>query len=210
VIRTNLATRPFYNERAAHVLIALLALVVLAFTLFNVYRIVSLSGRNTALAAETRQDTHIAQQQRQQAAALRSRIDQARLKTVLAGAREANALIDRRTFSWTEFFNLIERTLPDSVMLTSVTPTIEEGRTLVSMVVIGRRAEDLDAFMEQLEATQAFRNVLPRTEDVTEEGLHRVLLTGQYLAPGAPAPAGPPRADEPEPAGTQPPALEGQ
>lgn len=189
MIRTNLATRPFYNERAAHAVVAAVALVVLAFTIFNVYRIVSLSGRNTALAAQTRQDEEAARQQRQQAAALRGRIDQTRLQAVLAGAREANALIDRRTFSWTEFFNLIERTLPDNVMLTSVTPTMQEGQTLVSMVVIGQRAEDLDAFMEQLEATQAFRSVLPRTEDVTEEGLHRVLVESQYIAPSAPAPA---------------------
>jgi hypothetical protein len=198
VIRTNLATRPFYNERAAHALIALVALLVLAFTVFNVYRIVSLSGRNTALSAEARHDAELAQQYRQQAAALRGRIDQTRLKAVLAGAREANALIDRRTFSWTEFFNLIERTMPDNVMLTSVSPTVQDGRTLVSMVVIGRRAEDLDTFMEQLEATRAFRGVLPRTEDVTEEGLHRVLVTSEYLAPSESAPAGEKASDAPQ------------
>lgn len=187
MIRTNLATRPFYNERAAHAVLGAVALVVLAFTIFNVYRLVSLSGRNTTLSAEASHDTQLAQQHRQQAATLRSRIDQTRLQAVLAGAREANALIDRRTFSWTEFFNVIERTLPDSVMLTSVSPTVQEGQTLVSMVVIGRRPEDLDAFMERLEGTRSFRNVLPRTEDVTEEGMHRVLVTSEYFAPSATA-----------------------
>jgi hypothetical protein len=182
MIRGNLATRPFYNERAAHAAIALFAAVVLALTAFNVYRLVSLSARNTALDAEIRRDEQAAARLRGQAAALRARINQSELQAVMAGAREANALIDQRTFSWTEFFNLIERTLPADVMLTSVRPVIEGGRTTVHMVVLGRRAEDIDAFMEELETTNAFRSVQPRAEDVTEEGLHRLALTAEYEA----------------------------
>jgi hypothetical protein len=33
--------------------------------------------------------------------------------------------------------------------------------------------------------------VLPRTEDITDEGLHRVLITGEYLVPGPEAAAQP-------------------
>jgi hypothetical protein len=190
VIRNNLATRPFYNERAAHVAIALFAVAVLALTAFNVYRLVSLSARNTALAGEIRRDEEAAARVREQAAALRARINQNELQAVMAGAREANALIDQRTFSWTEFFNLIERTLPANVMLSSVMPSIEGGRTTVHLVVLGRRAEDIDAFMEQLETTKAFRSVQPRAEDVTDEGLHRLALTAEYEA-APPAPAAP-------------------
>lgn len=200
MIRGNLATRPFYNERAAHLAIALFALAVLALTVFNVYRLVSLSSRNTALDAEIRQDEETAGRVRREAAALRARVNQVELQAVISGAREANALIDQRTFSWTEFFNLIERTLPSDVMLAAVRPTIDENRTIVHMTVIGRRAEDIDEFMEQLEGTKAFRSVQPVSEDVTEDGLHRLALTTEYLAaeaqegeaaasggPGAPA-----------------------
>jgi hypothetical protein len=49
VFRTNLATRPFYNERAAHVLIGIAAAVVLAITALNVIQIISLSRHNTEL-----------------------------------------------------------------------------------------------------------------------------------------------------------------
>jgi hypothetical protein len=208
MIRTNLATRPFYNERAAQAILLFIGLVALAFTLFNIYRLVSLSGRNTGLSAEIRQNEQAADESRREAAALRARIDRAQLATVLSGAREANTLIDRRTFSWTEFFNLIERTLPDDVMLTSVTPSIAQGQTNVSMVVVGRRPEDLDAFMEQLEGTNAFRSVLMRTENVTEEGLHQMLVTSQYLAPSAPPAAPAPEPDEQNP--VSPPVREGQ
>lgn len=200
MIRVNLATRPFYNERAAHAAIAIFALIVLGLTAFNVYRIVSLSGRSTALSGQIRSDEEAAARFRRQAVTVRSRINTRELQAVMAAAREANALIDRRTFSWTEFFNLIERTLPENVMLTHVSPSIDEGRTTVEMTVIGRRAEDIDAFMEQLEATRAFRSVLPRNEDVTEAGLQRVQLSAEYAAPQPAAPGGGGAEPAPEPA----------
>ncbi len=189
-LRINLATRPFYNERAAHVALALFGLVVLLLTFVNVYRVVTLSSRNTALSVDIRRDEQAQERFRRDAAALRARVNQQELQAVMADAREANALIDRRTFSWTEFFNLIERTLPENVMLVAVSPTVEYGRTIVSMTVMGRRAEDIDTFMEQLEGTKAFRAVQPRSEDVTEEGLHRMNLTAEYVAPAAPAEGG--------------------
>lgn len=191
MIRSNLSTRPFYNERAAHAVLVGLAVLVLLVTAFNVYRLVSLSARNTALSAEIRSDEEAAERHRQQAAAVRGRIDKAQLDAVMAGAQEANALIDQRTFSWTEFFNIIERTLPDNVMLSSVTPSVEQGQSLVTMSVLGRQPEDLDAFMEQLEASGSFARVLPRSEDVTEEGLHRILLTAHYRGPSAASAEGP-------------------
>lgn len=202
MIRTNLATRPFYNERAAHALLALIAAFVVAITGYNVYRIVSLSSRNTELAQAIQRDERAAANTRRETETLRAHINEQELSEVAAGAREANALIDQRTFSWTEFFNLIERTLPDNVMLTSVTPHVENGETQVTMTVVGRRPEDLDAFMEQLEGTRAFQDVLPRSEDLTEQGLHRIVLTARYAAPQpaperkTPPPPAPPRSGD--------------
>lgn len=193
MIRTNLATHPFYNERAVDAVLVLFAAIVVAITGYNVYRIVSLSARNAQLSEAIRSDEQAATATRRQTEALRAHINEQELSDVAAGAHEANALIDQRTFSWTEFFNLIERTLPDNVMLTSVTPRVEAGETQVTMTVVGRRPEDLDAFMEQLEGTKAFQDVLPRSEDLTEDGLHRIVLTARYAPPaGAPAARGTP------------------
>jgi hypothetical protein len=183
VIRSNLATRPFYNERAAHALIGLFALLVVFLTIFNVVRVVTLSSRNTSLSVDIRRDEQTAARLRQEASRIRGRINQQELEEVMAGAREANALIDRRTFSWTEFFNLIEKTMPENVMLTSVSPSVDKGRTIVQLTVLGRRAEDIDTLMEQLEGTGAFRSVQPMNEDVTEDGLHRMQLNADYVAP---------------------------
>ena len=56
VLRTNLSTRPFYNERAVHLLLALAAVVVLALTAFNAIRIIALSRQNTELSSLINRD----------------------------------------------------------------------------------------------------------------------------------------------------------
>jgi hypothetical protein len=180
VLRANLSTRPFYNERAVQLLLALAGVVVVALTAFNVVRIVSLSRQNTELASGTTRDRNEAARLRQEAVRIRSGINQAELKTIVAAAQEANMLIDQRTFSWTEFFNYIEETLPPDVMLTEVQPSFQEDHTIISMTVLGRRTEDVDEFVEELEGTGAFAEVLPKQNDRTEEGLTRVVISAYY------------------------------
>ena len=185
MLRTNLSTRPFYNERAVHVGIAIAALVVLALTAFTVTRIVQLSRQNTELSARVSRDLGEAERLTREAAAIRRTINQDELKIVAAAAREANELIDQRTFSWTAFFNYIEATLPPDVMLLAVRPTVKTEETRITMTVLSRRTEDIDEFIEKLEATGAFENVLPAQADPTDDGLQRAILESVYTGPGA-------------------------
>jgi hypothetical protein len=180
MLRTNLSTRPFYNERAVHVVIGIVAALLVALTAWNVYRVVTLSRANTQLSSRVNQDHAEAQQLRKMAADIRRKINQEELQLVVQSAREANGLIDQRTFSWTAFFNRIESTMPPDVMLTSVRPSVKDGVTRVELVVLGRRAEDVDEFIEKLEATGAFENILPSQTDYTDEGLRRVLIESLY------------------------------
>jgi Tfp pilus assembly protein PilN len=105
----------------------------------------------------------------------------AELQAVQAAANEANAMIDRRTFSWTELFNHVEATLPRGVMLTAIRPTIDEGDIKLTMAVIGRTVADIDAFMERLEETSAFADLLSTDEQAMEEGTLRVTLVGRFI-----------------------------
>ena len=198
MIRTNLSTRPFYNERAVHVLVGLAAVLVAALTIWNVVRVVTLSRQNTELASRVNRDHAEAQQLTQMAGEIRQKIDRAELALVVESAREANALIDQRTFSWTAFFNQLESTMPPDVMLTSVRPEVRDGETRVNMIVLGRREEDVDEFIEKLEATGAFERILPTQQDRTEDGLFRVVIQSTYIG-----------ATEP-PAGPEPPAADGK
>jgi hypothetical protein len=181
MLRTNLATRPFYNQRAVHLAIGIVAILVLALTVFNVARVITLSARHTELSARADQNEERARALGQQAATAQSGVDNRELEGIAEAAREANAIIDQRTFSWTEVFNRIETTLPPDVMVTSVRPDVRDGVINVSIVVVGQRVEDIDTFMERLEATGAFADLLSRQEEATDDGMYRSVLVGRYV-----------------------------
>ena len=180
MLRSNLSTRPFYNERRVHMVAALVALAVIAFTVWNVTRLVTLSSRRSELQTQISADELQAANLRAQAASLEKTVDNTALAAVAASAREANAAIDRRAFSWTTFFNRLEETLPPGVMLASVSPSIERGRVTVDMTVLARRAEEVDDFMVKLEASGAFQDILNVNDTVGDDGLHRATLRGTY------------------------------
>jgi hypothetical protein len=184
MLRTNLSTRPFYNARAVQTLLAVLALLVLAVTLYNVVQIVRLTMQQRSLSARAVQAEREAQQLRREAVGIRARIDPKELNVVAGQAREANAIIDQRTFSWTALFGTFEETLPPDVRITAVQPRLEQNGTFyVGIAVEARRAEDVDAFVEALEKSGAFHNVLPNEEQANDAGLLEAVIDGVYLAP---------------------------
>ncbi|HEY7789719.1 MAG TPA: hypothetical protein VIC33_04345 [Vicinamibacterales bacterium] len=191
MLKTNLSTRPFYNERSVHLgLLVVLAIVVL-ITGYNVNRIITLSARHTALATEAEQAEARATVLRQSAARVRAGIDPKQLDVVSAEAREANGLISHRTFSWTELFNRFEATLPPDVRITTVTPKIErDGTITLDVSIVGRRVEDVNTFMNRLEATGAFVGLLSRDEHWSEDGMLQANLESTYVphVPEKPAP----------------------
>lgn len=189
MLRTNLATRPFYNERLVHWLLGLAALLVLLFTAFNVSEYLRLSGRQGGLEADAARDEAAARTLTAKAAEARSRIDARSLQRISAQALEANTIIDARTFSWTALFDDIEATLPPNVMLTSITPKIGEDGATISLVVAGKTVEAINTFIESLEATGRFKNVQAASEIVTEDGSFETALNARYTVPVVPAAA---------------------
>jgi len=184
VLRTNLSTRPFYNERAVHAVAAAIAFLVLAVTAWQVVRVVRLSGYKTELNAAITRDRNEAEQLTREAAAIRRGLDQKELGIVAAAAKEANGLIEQRTFSWTQLFNQLEATLPADVMLNSVRPAFNDGVTHVNMEIQGRGGEVIDNFWERLEKTGAFHDIEWSGLTVGEDGVHRLQMTAVYT--GAP------------------------
>jgi hypothetical protein len=194
MLRSNLSTRPFYNVRAVRAVLGLFALVVVAFTLFNVVQLVTLSARQRTLSADAVRAETEAARLRTQAAAFRARIDPRELLAVSADAKEANAIIDRRAFSWTTLFSQFEQALPPDVRITAVQPRREQNGTFaVNIGVQARRVEDVEAFIEALEARTPFRDVLPVEEQTGDSGLIEAIIDGRYLierpGPTTPAPA---------------------
>ena len=181
MLRTNLSTRPFYNERIVHAVAAVVAVIVLAVTAWQVARVVRLSRYKTELNNAIRRDRGQIDVLTREAADIRRGLDQKQLTLVATQAREANTLIEMRTFSWTQLFNQLESTLPNDVMLTSVRPEFtENGVTRVNMEIQGRDEEVIDSFWQQLEKTGSFHDIEWSGLNISETGMHRLQMSAVY------------------------------
>ena len=182
MLQTNLASRPFYNERAAQFALVIAAAVIVGLTAFNAVRLVRLSAAQSRLGAHALEAEREAGRLRIEAARIRTRIDPKELQSVSTAAREANGIIDRRAFSWTELFSRFEATLPADVRIKAVQPHLEKGVFTVAIVAQARRIEDLEGFIDALEATGAFRDMRPAEETRKDNGLLEAIITGTYTA----------------------------
>ena len=193
MLRTNLSTRPFYNERLVHLALALVAVIVAAVTVLNIVTLIRLSRQNTTLSSAIRDDRTAADDLTRRARDTRQGLDTERLSVLAAAAREANTLIDGRTFSWTGFLNQIEATLPPDVMLASIRPSVDDAGTKITLGVVARRSVDIDEFIEKLEATGQFdrglqKQVSPGDEGLVQGSIEILYAPSQEPEPPAPAP----------------------
>jgi hypothetical protein len=199
MLRANLATRPFYNDRLVRVGLGFVGAIALALTVFNAYEVWQLRSRSSEQRQRTEQNEVDARGLRDKARVIRQSIDRAKLDAVQAAAREANQLIERRAFSWTDLFNRFETTMPADVRLAQVQPQFDqEGHMLVAVTVVSRKVEDVDAFIDALEKTGAFRGVLSRQERAQDDGTLRSVIQGFYGVPPAGAAVEAPPASEPD------------
>lgn len=204
MLRGNLSTRPFYNERAVRSLLALLALVAIGLTIFNALEILRLEREGRDARQTNAQHAAQAREMREKARVIRQSINQAQLEAIRESARDANALIDRRAFSWTALLNYFQATLPPDVRIAGVSPQIgDDGRMLVAISVFARRFEDLSEFQDALESTGAFTDVLSRQVGAAEDGTLRAEVQGYYSVPPSAAATAPAAASEQ----TKPPAA---
>ncbi len=177
----NLATRPFYNERLVRGALIVALAAAIAWAAVNVATLVSLSQQGSMLGDRVRTEGLRASGARTEADTVRRGLNVAELKTVSGAASEANALIQRRTFSWTSLFNQLETTLPPDVRLVEVQPqTDDTGRLILSLTVVSKKIEDLDDFIRGLEATGAFSGVVSRSDEALEDGTIASTLQGYY------------------------------
>ncbi len=180
MLKTNLATRPFQDDRVLRAAALVVAVALLVFTAYNAVSVVRLSLSQSRLGAHAASAEREAGRLRSDAAGVRTRIDPKEVASVAGAAREANALIDQRTFSWTGLFAELEETLPPNVRVRAVQPRIEKGEFRVVISAVAKRVEDLEMFIENLERAGAFAAVSPLEETSGDEGTIDAVLEGAY------------------------------
>jgi len=185
MLRGNLATKPFYNERLATLAIIAAIALVTVLTAFNATRLFSLSAQRRALVTRIERDQTEAARIRTEASATDARADTATLDALARATAEANALIDQRTFSWTGFFTLIEKTLPADVRVVSVTPRVEQGTFRVAMTVVSRNLSNVASFSDALRSTGAFLDVAAIEQQRRTDGLYNATIEASYTSLGS-------------------------
>jgi len=184
MLRGNLATRPFYNERLVFLGMMLGLIAVLSLTAFNATQILSLSSQRAAFKADQGRDDTEAAVVNAATQGVQKSVDQVRLTALARQTREANELIDQRTFSWTVFFDHIEKTLPINARLISVAPRVNRGEFEITMAVNARGAEELEDFIDQLLATGVFYDTSAVVTNYNDDSTFTSqILTRYYLAP---------------------------
>jgi hypothetical protein len=182
MLRTNLSTRPFYNIRAVQAALGACVALVILFTMFNLISLVRLAASQRSLGARAVQAQNDATKLRADAASVLSQVDTKELEVVSGAAREAKTLIEMRAFSWSDLLAQFEKTLPENVRITEVQPRVEkDGRFVVGMRVEARQIGDIEKFIDDLEMTGAFHNVLTTDEQTTDDGLLEAVIEGLYV-----------------------------
>jgi hypothetical protein len=191
MLKSNLSTRPFYNDRLVSVVIAAIAVGAVALTAFNATALRSLSAQRSDFSRKIDADAAETRRLEVRTAELHGTVDFAGMKALWNDAHEANDLIDKRTFSWTAFLGVIERTLPYGARLVEVAPKPEKSVMHLEIVVVCQTTDDLRLLVEAMEKTGVFSDVFPADSSPNDDGTETSLIRAVYLAPPA-APAPPP------------------
>jgi len=180
----NLSTRPFYNERAVSIAVAVLAGATVLMTVFNAAELIHLSTARRQIQAVVQRDQAEATRIRREASDTGREAPRRVLADVAAATRYANDLIDQRTFSWTAFFTVIERTLPGDVRLVDVSPRVEQGVFRVTMNVIARDLRALGTFIEALRGAGTFREVAAIDQQLNDDDTYGATVGAIYVPTG--------------------------
>lgn len=184
MLRTNLSTRPFYNERGVHGVLGVAAFIVVVLTIFNLTQIVLLTRRQSSLSTQAAAADTRAAELRARAARTRQAVDAKQLGSISNAAREANTIIGHRLFSWTDLLNRLGDALPDHVRIMALRPDVDrDGSITLAMTVFAESVGEIEQFMANLEESAAFSEVYPIDDEPAEGGV-RASLEGKY----APAP----------------------
>jgi Fimbrial assembly protein (PilN) len=200
----NLASRPFRNERLPTVLAVVsiaAALLVSAYHVFLMRDV--LPDRTSALTMKLGEmESESARLRAEAKGFVVDRPD----KETLARWTLLKDLVDRRVFSWSGLFSVLEDTLPNGVRLSQVTPSVSKGKVTLRLSAVARTVDEALEFMHALEERPEFQEVWPNSRGSSEEGF-QYQYEMQYLPPerkagASPAPSPVPASSaEPGPAG---------
>lgn len=186
----NLATQPFRNETLPAVLLAVGGVVLVLVTAQHALTIRRLLPDRTSAAHRK------AAALEEEAARLRAEVRETRVtrpaSTVIAQWVLLKELVDRRAFSWTGLFSVLEEVLPPGVRLLSIAPRVDKGGVTLELNAAARSYERGLELIRILEDRPEFSNVYPVSRGDEVESRFRYTMRYVPQDPSAAPPAVPP------------------
>ncbi len=157
--RVNLATAPLENNRRSYVLAGLIgipALILFAWLSFQVAGDRAASRQRREEVA--RLESEIAKNRRERAE-LEEFFDLPATRLLTQRAAFLNAIIDQRSFPWTDFFIDVEKRLPGGVHVIQLVPTLVEDHVAVKLRVGALSDKSKLEFLKALESAPEFSHL---------------------------------------------------
>jgi Tfp pilus assembly protein PilN len=181
----------FIRWGAALAVLAALAVVLSGLSYFKYSRSTT-SARQTS---DLQQKITALEKQREQAVAFENRPEN---RDVTLQKKFWNSQIARRSFSWTQLFNDLQKIMPRRAFLDSVQPELTpENRLKLKLIITGEKKEDARELVEKMENSTRFHSTKPVSETVEKENKPGAVPRYKfeietYYAPAGSAPLPPP------------------
>lgn len=146
----NLATRTYVNTARLNAIFAGLGIVLLIVLMFEVTNIASTTGEVGKLQGE------IAEMERKSAGKFRQ-VSEQEYQQLLSQIRYANAIIERKSFSWVALLDTLESVVPEGVAITQIDPDPKtKGLKITGATLTFARLRTL---LENMEGSSAFSDI---------------------------------------------------
>jgi len=184
----NLSSRPFPAYRLINLALGAVGAVLLVLTVWQAYGFVRFSSMARDIR-DDEQDARVeAESSGKRVSDLKSRLDRPEAAAKLSEIGFLNGLIARKDLSWTRLFSNLEDMVPDSVHLVSLRPDVQDGGPVVlNLEVTSRSIADVSRFIEALERSPEFNNVVVSVEQVADPAVTKdvnVTLSANYFPQG--------------------------
>jgi len=184
----NFARRPFRDTRPILLTVGTaLVLGALLLTL-NVRDYYAFRKSSAGTLAEIGRLNEAANRTEELASRERSGLIAVKLKDLQTESVLLNTLLKEREFSWSLLLVRLERTLPDEVYITQLSPSVQpNGDATLTLNFVGKSLDSIVKTLAALARDPYFREPVPSSESDPEKGApegFQFHLTVQYLAGG--------------------------
>jgi Tfp pilus assembly protein PilN len=186
----NLASQPFRNRALPWTIAGVITVVSLLLLVVLISKSSETNTRATAVEREV-------DQERQQISALEHRVDeikQALTPEQLQTLQAAQALVERKRFSWARLFADLESALPSSVRVKRISVrdvAVRGGRTVadLELIVVGKNPADVTAMILEMDRAGIFQaelveqNLQKERNEIGTESTLRVIYQPRGSVP---------------------------